>query len=106
MGLVLAGVINRQTDFFDRAAEPAATQKLQHTAQTTSGSSGSPIFLANGLVVAINAGSITDDERQRMVDPTTGRLVNLEVHRSSNFKYGMRADLIRAAIASTGDPMP
>jgi pSer/pThr/pTyr-binding forkhead associated (FHA) protein/V8-like Glu-specific endopeptidase len=103
---ITQGVVNRSTDFFDRAADPPLAQKVQHSAQTTSGSSGSPIFLANGSVIGVNAGSLADEERQRMVDPRTGQLVNVEVNRSSNFKYGMRADLIRSAVQSVGQFVP
>lgn len=103
---ITQGVLNRFTDFFDRAADPPAAQKLQHTAQTTSGSSGSPIFLSSGQVIAINAGSLVAEERTQVVDPTTGRVNTVEMSRSSNFKYGMRADLIRAAIHAAGDPDP
>jgi S1-C subfamily serine protease len=103
---ITQGVVNRSTDFFDRAADPPLAQKVQHSAQTTSGSSGSPIFLANGTVIGVNAGSLADEERQRMVDPRTGQLVNVEVNRSSNFKYGMRADLIREAIQAVGQVVP
>lgn len=103
---ITAGVLNRTTDFFERAAEPPQAQKIQHSAQTTSGSSGSPIFLASGLVIGVNAGSLSDEERQRILDPRTGQAVQVEVNRSSNFKYGMRADIIRAAVAQVGGSLP
>ncbi len=104
---ITEGILNRMTDFFDRAADdPSLAQKIQHSAQTTSGSSGSPIFLASGEVIGINAGSLSDAEHQNIVDPNTGRSVSVEVSRSSNFKYGMRADLIRAAIQSVGENAP
>jgi S1-C subfamily serine protease len=104
---ITEGILNRMTDFFDRAADdPSMAQKIQHSAQTTSGSSGSPIFLASGEVIGINAGSLADAEHQSMVDPQTGRRVSVEVNRSSNFKYGMRADLIRAAVQAVGENAP
>ncbi|MFO0556649.1 MAG: FHA domain-containing protein [Polyangiales bacterium] len=103
---ITQGVLNRTTDFFERAADPASAQKIQHSAQTTSGSSGSPIFLASGAVIGINAGSLSDEERQRILDPRTGQTVSVEVNRSSNFKYGMRADIIRAAVAQVGETLP
>lgn len=103
---ITQGVLNRTTDFFERAADPQSAQKIQHSAQTTSGSSGSPIFLASGAVVGINAGSLSDEERQRILDPRTGQTVSVEVNRSSNFKYGMRADIIRAAVAQVGESLP
>ncbi len=103
---ITQGVLNRTTDFFERAADPQGAQKIQHSAQTTSGSSGSPIFLASGAVIGINAGSLSDEERQRILDPRTGQTVSVEVNRSSNFKYGMRADIIRAAVAQVGETLP
>lgn len=103
---ITQGVLNRTTDFFERAAEPPQAQKIQHSAQTTSGSSGSPIFLASGAVIGVNAGSLSDEERQRILDPRTGQTVQVEVNRSSNFKYGMRADIIRAAVAQVGGVLP
>ena len=104
---ITEGILNRMTDFFDRAADdPSLAQKIQHSAQTTSGSSGSPIFLASGEVIGINAGSLSDAEHQSMVDPQTGRRVSVEVSRSSNFKYGMRSDLIRAAVQAVGENAP
>lgn len=103
---ITQGVLNRMTDFFERAADPANAQKIQHSAQTTSGSSGSPIFLASGVVIGVNAGSLSDEERQRILDPRTGQAVSVAVNRSSNFKYGMRADIIRAAVAQVGETLP
>jgi hypothetical protein len=103
---ITQGVLNRTTDFFERAAEPQQAQKIQHSAQTTSDSSGSPIFLASGLVIGVNAGSLSDEERQRILDPRTGQTVSVEVNRSSNFKYGMRADIIRAAVSQVGGALP
>ncbi len=103
---ITSGVLNRMTDFFERAADAATAQKIQHSAQTTSGSSGSPIFSPTSEVIGINAGSLSDEERQRILDPRTGQTVQVEVNRSSNFKYGMRADIIRAAVAQVGEILP
>lgn len=103
---ITQGVLNRMTDFFERAADARDAQKIQHSAQTTSGSSGSPIFLASGAVIGVNAGSLSDEERQRILDPRTGQTVSVEVNRSSNFKYGMRADIIRSAVAQVGESLP
>lgn len=99
---ITLGLINRVTDFQDGVAAPAAAQKLQHSAQTSGGSSGSPIFLPSGSVVGINAGSLADDERQIVIDPNNGQRREVEVNRGSNFKYGMRADLIRQGLVAVG----
>lgn len=103
---ITLGLINRVTDFQDGVAAPAVAQKLQHSAQTSGGSSGSPIFLPSGSVVGINAGSLADDERQIVIDPNNGQRREVEVNRGSNFKYGMRADLIRQGLAAVGVASP
>lgn len=97
---ITLGLLNRVTDFADNVGSPATAQKLQHSAQTSGGSSGSPIFLPSGRVIGLNAGSLADDERQIVVDPSNGQRREVAVNRSSNFKYGMRADLIRQALAA------
>ncbi len=103
---ITLGLVNRLTDFFDAAAPAAECQKFLHSAQTSGGSSGSPIFLASGPVVGLNAGSLADDERQVVTDPTNGQRREVEVNRGSNFKYGMRADLLRSAAAAVGETLP
>jgi V8-like Glu-specific endopeptidase len=100
---ITLGLLNRVTDFFDSASSAQGAQKLQHSAQTSGGSSGSPIFLPSGVVVGINAGSLADDERQIVFDPVTHQQREVEVNRGSNFKYGMRADLLRQALAAVQD---
>ncbi len=103
---ITLGLLNRVTDFFDGVATAPTAQKLQHSAQTAGGSSGSPIFLPSGSVIGVNAGSLSDDEHQVVIDPSNGQRREVEVNRGSNFKYGMRADLIRQAMASVGARQP
>lgn len=103
---ITLGLLNRLTDFFDRAAAPAAAQKFLHSAQTAGGSSGSPIFSPRGYVVGLNAGSLADEETQIVTDPSNGQRRQVEVNRGSNFKYGMRADLLRQAALSLGQHLP
>lgn len=103
---ITLGLLNRVTDFFDNVATPPAAQKLQHSAQTAGGSSGSPIFLPSGVVIGVNAGSLSDEERQVVIDPTNGQRREVEVNRGSNFKYGIRVDLIRQAMVSVNARIP
>ncbi len=103
---ITLGLLNRVTDFFDGVATAPTAQKLQHSAQTAGGSSGSPIFLPSGSVIGVNAGSLSDDEHQVVIDPSNGQRREVDVNRGSNFKYGMRADLIRQAMASVGARQP
>jgi FHA domain/Trypsin-like peptidase domain len=103
---ITLGLLNRVTDFFDGVAQPSTAQKLQHSAQTAGGSSGSPMFLPSGSVIGVNAGSLSDDEHQVVIDPSNGQRREVEVNRGSNFKYGMRADLVRQALAAVGARQP
>ncbi len=103
---ITLGLLNRLTDFFDRAASPAAALKFLHSAQTAGGSSGSPIFSPRGMVVGLNAGSLSDEETQIVTDPSNGQRRQVEVNRGSNFKYGMRADLVRQAALSLNQRLP
>lgn len=103
---ITLGLLNRLTDFYDGVATAQTAQKLQHSAQTSGGSSGSPIFGLSGAVIGVNAGSLSDEERQVVTDPTNGQRREVEVNRGSNFKYGMRADLIRQAMASVNTRIP
>jgi len=41
-----------------------------------------------------------------VIDPSNGQRREVDVNRGSNFKYGMRADLIRQAMASVGARQP
>jgi len=103
---ITLGLLNRLTDFFDRAAAPAAALKFLHSAQTAGGSSGSPIFSPRGYVIGLNAGSLSDEETQTVTDPSNGQRRQVEVNRGSNFKYGMRADLVRQAALSLNQRLP
>ena len=49
------GIINRVTDFSGNASAPSGRlQFVQHSAPSFGGFSGSPLFLPNGRVIAIN----------------------------------------------------
>jgi S1-C subfamily serine protease len=52
------GWIGRITDFQDRVADHASAQWIQHSASLSGGTSGSPMFTSDGLVVAVNNSGI------------------------------------------------
>jgi S1-C subfamily serine protease len=54
------GVIGRVTTLDGRAGDAASARLLQHSAFTSGGTSGSPIFNAAGHVIAINTGGYVD----------------------------------------------
>jgi V8-like Glu-specific endopeptidase len=69
--------VGRVTDALGQRADSFEDDWLiQHEGQTTPGTSGSPIFNAQGQVVAINAGGL------------------LESNKQSVYKYAMRIDLL------------
>jgi len=61
---------------------------VQHDAVTTKGTSGSPIFNAQGRVIAINAGGYLEGDDQTIAGRKT------EVVKASPYKFGMRIDLL------------
>jgi S1-C subfamily serine protease len=52
------GWIGRITDYQDRVADHAGAQWIQHSASLSGGTSGSPMFTSDGLVVAVNNSGI------------------------------------------------
>jgi S1-C subfamily serine protease len=76
----VSGVVGRVTMLDGRGGEAGERRLIQHSAFTSAGTSGSPIFNAAGHVVAINTGGYLDD----------GKL-----HKSAlaGYNFGMRIDL-------------
>jgi len=75
----VAGVVGRITTLEGRPGSAAEQQLLQHSAFTSAGTSGSPLFDAEGRVIGINAGGYLDD------GPTARPL--------PGYNFGMRIDL-------------
>ncbi len=82
----MASHVGRVTDAAGEKADSYADAWLiQHEGQTTPGTSGSPIFDAEGHVVAINAGGL------------------LEANKQAVYKYAMRIDLLNDVNLSKKD---
>jgi len=94
------GVIGRMVAFDGTAADFARAQLIQHSAFTSPGTSGSPIFNRDGVVVAINAGTFTSAQTQQVVGPTGPH--SQTVVTDTGYKYGVRADLLASLIAGLG----
>jgi len=73
------GIVGRLTRLDGEAGAPDERVLLQHSAYTTGGTSGSPIFDDGGRVVAVNAGGYVDERAQ----PLQG------------YNFGMRIDLVQ-----------
>lgn len=71
------GEIGRITSMDQKPADFTRNTLLQHSAFSSAGTSGSPIFDANGKVIGINAGGYTED----------GQIL-------TGYNFGMRIDLI------------
>ena len=78
------GEIGRVTGMDQKPASFAQNVLLQHSAFSSAGTSGSPIFNANGHVVGINAGGYIED----------GQVL-------TGYNFGMRIDLIYPLIQSS-----
>ena len=70
------GVVGRVTTLDGRAGDAAERRLIQHSAFTSGGTSGSPIFNAAGHVVAVNTGGYVDKSRAL-----------------AGYNFGMRIDL-------------
>ena len=75
----VTGVIGRVTTLDGRPGGAAEQQLLQHSAFTSAGTSGSPLFDAEGRVIGINAGGYLDEG-------AAGRPL-------PGYNFGMRIDL-------------
>jgi S1-C subfamily serine protease len=78
------GVIGRITTLDGRAGVVSDTRLIQHSAFTSGGTSGSPIFDGEGRVVAVNTGGYV--ETQGEARPLAG------------YNFAMRVDLIESLI--------
>jgi S1-C subfamily serine protease len=93
---IVQGVIGRMTRLSGEASPLAEAQLIQHSAFTSGGTSGSPIFDGEGHVIAVNAGGYVENGTLQVLDPTSGRAGELVVARNlAGYNFGMRIDLVR-----------
>lgn len=97
---ITAGVVGRLTAFDGTATDPAQSHLIQHSAFTSAGTSGSPIFDQSGVVVAINAGTFRSAQNQEVVGPLGPQ--SQTVVTESGYKYGVRIDLLISLLAGMG----
>ena len=79
----IRGEIGRVTTFAQHLGQFGENTLLQHSAFCTGGTSGSPMFNANGHVIGINAGGYLE----------SGQIL-------AGYNFGMRIDLINTLLAS------
>lgn len=80
------GVIGRVTTLDGRAGDAHTRQLIQHSAFTSGGTSGSPIFDAAGHVVAVNTGGYVDKARAL-----------------AGYNFGMRIDLAEKLLSEADE---
>jgi V8-like Glu-specific endopeptidase len=76
----VSGVIGRVTTLDGRSGEAKERRLIQHSAFTSAGTSGSPIFNGAGHVVAVNTGGYLDEGK-------------LNKNALAGYNFGMRIDL-------------
>ena len=94
------GVVGRMVAFDGSGAEFADAQLIQHSAFTSPGTSGSPIFDRDGAVIAVNAGTFRTAQQQQVVGPLGPQ--SQTVLTESGYKYGVRVDLLSSLLAGLG----
>jgi S1-C subfamily serine protease len=87
----MEGVVGRITTLDGRPGALADTRLIQHSAFTSGGTSGSPIFDASGHVVGVNTGGYVEAERGSV---TTRPL--------PGYNFAMRVDLVEELLR--GEP--
>ena len=86
-------VISRLTDFSNTPGSAATAQLVWHTALTSKGTSGSPLFDELGQVVAVNNGGLS--AKTLMVEnPVTGKLETQVTYEATGLNFGVRVDLL------------
>jgi pSer/pThr/pTyr-binding forkhead associated (FHA) protein len=100
---LVQGVIGRVTRLDGTIGSLAQNKLIQHSAFTSGGTSGSPIFAANGKVFAVNAGGYVEPGTMQVMDPLTGRASSLRVAKQlAGYNFGIRIDVLRDLLRRTG----
>ena len=88
------GVVGRVTTIDGRAGSVADTRLIQHSAFSSGGTSGSPIFNAAGKVVAVNTGGYSE---------TVETKAGSSSRSLAGYNFGMRVDLVEQLFAESND---
>ena len=97
------GVIGRITRFSGESGDFEENLLVQHSAFTTGGTSGSPVFDATGAVIAVNAGGYVGQQQKIQVDPVTNQMKVVDVGESlAGYNYGIRIDALGSLMKAKG----
>lgn len=89
-----AAVISRLTTYDNTPGTPETARMVWHSALTSKGTSGSPIFNADGKVIAVNNGGLSA-RRVYTTDAVTGRLKEGFAYDATGLNFGIRVDALR-----------
>lgn len=100
---IVQGVIGRMTKLNGDHGDHGDTKLIQHSAYTSGGTSGSPIFSRQGKVIAINAGGYVEAGTMNVMDPSTGRAAKVRVAKHlAGYNFGIRIDVLRGLMRQSG----
>jgi S1-C subfamily serine protease len=100
---LVQGVVGRLTKLDGKFGSFADNLLLQHSAFTSGGTSGSPIFNQEGKVIAVNTGGYVEPGSLQILDPSTGRAGNVLVTKQlAGYNFGIRVDALEGLLADLG----
>ncbi len=98
------GVIGRITRLNGKIGKFSQSVLVQHSAFTSGGTSGSPIFNATGKVVAINAGGYREPGSEVVKDILTGRRRMMMVGKTlTGYNFSIRIDVLKVLLDDFGE---
>jgi pSer/pThr/pTyr-binding forkhead associated (FHA) protein/S1-C subfamily serine protease len=90
------GSISQITNYKGEVADFASSMRIQHSASLTGGTSGSPMFTADGMVVALNNSSLD------IMTPRGGNQGQIRQKSAAQIGYAIRVDELRRFLLNTG----
>jgi pSer/pThr/pTyr-binding forkhead associated (FHA) protein/V8-like Glu-specific endopeptidase len=101
---LVQGVVGRVTKLDGQLGSFEENLLIQHSAFTSGGTSGSPIFGQNGKVIAVNAGGYVEPGSMQVMDPMTGKAGQLIVGKQlAGYNFGIRIDVLQGLVADQGE---
>ena len=98
----VAGVVGRITTLDGRAGDVGRMRLIQHSAFTSGGTSGSPIFNSAGHVVAVNTGGYLDEPGAGAA-PGRSHGQNDQSRALAGYNFGMRIDLAQELLSEADE---
>lgn len=98
------GIVGRVTKLDGRIGSFERSHLVQHSAFTSGGTSGSPIFNTDGKVIAINAGGYREPGSEVVKDILTGRARMMMVGKTlTGYNFAIRIDVLGGLLDDFGE---